>query len=301
MKRFACTCMALLLLAAGCQTLDTVTDLGTSIGVATGTITTDQAQSIGRTTKAVAKTFEDITPEQEYYIGRAVAATILDTYKLYRNDAATRYLNTLGQALAMASEKPETFGGYHFAIMDTEEVNAFAAPGGLIMVSRGLLRCCRSEDAVAAVLAHEIGHIEKLHGLKAIKQGRLRSALTIVAVEAGKNLGGEQLAEVTAAFEGSITDITDTLVNGGYARSQEREADQSAVAIMRRVGYNPMGLVDMLQQMDRLMKPDDKGFGKTHPDPADRVADLKALVRGSGPIQRPAAREARFKAAMRGV
>ncbi len=75
----------------------------------------------------------------------------------------------LGQSLVIFSDRPETFGGYHFLLLDSNEINAFAAPGGLILVTRGMLQCCANEDELAAVLAHEIAHVEKKHGLTAIK------------------------------------------------------------------------------------------------------------------------------------
>ncbi|MCX6995846.1 MAG: M48 family metallopeptidase [Kiritimatiellaeota bacterium] len=283
--------LAMLGLLAGCST---IAQLGTAVGQATGTLTPEQAASINRSAAAMEKTFQDITPEQEYYIGRSVAATILTTYQPLKQAATTEYLNVLGQTLAMYSDKPETFGGYHFAIMDTDEINAFAAPGGLIMVSRGLLRCCRNEDALAAVLAHEIGHVEKQHGLKAISKGRLTSALTILAVEAGKNLGGQNLAQVTKAFEGSIGDITGTLINTGYTRQLEFQADAAAVVILRRVGYNPEGLVNMLDQMQQTMKPGSHGFGTTHPSPQDRIAALRKTLSAPAAVTAPPARQARF-------
>lgn len=284
---------ALALAMAGCSDL---TKVVTSAGVATGKISEDQAKSMNRSAEAVEKTFQDITPEQEYYIGRSVAATILSSYKPYDQAALNQYVNLLGQTLAQASEKPETFGGYHFYVMDTDEINAFAAPGGLILVSRGLIRCCRNEDALAAVLAHEIGHVEKMHGLKAIKKGRLTSALTILAVEAGKNLGGEQLAEVTKAFEGTIGDITGTLVNSGYARELEFEADAVSIRILRRVGYNPEGLVDMLDQMQKKLKPGSHGFGATHPTPKDRIEAARKLIGKPATLVDPPARKQRFAA-----
>ncbi len=286
---------ALVLILAGCSEL---TKVVTSAGVATGKISEDQAKSVNRSAEAIEKTFQDITPEQEYYIGRSVAATIFASYKPYEQAAINQYVNLLGQTLALASEKPETFGGYHFYVMDTEEINAFAAPGGLILVSRGLIRCCRNEDALAAVLAHEIGHVEKLHGLKAIKKGRLTSALTTLAVEAGKNLGGEQLAEVTKAFEGTISDITGTLVNSGYARELEFEADAAAVRILRKVGYSPQGLVDMLDQMQKKLKPGSHGFGATHPTPKDRIEAVRKVMGTPGTLTDPPARKQRFTAAV---
>jgi beta-barrel assembly-enhancing protease len=292
---FALLALAALLLCPGC---DTVTDLGTAVGQATGTITSEQAQSIKRTAKAVEKTFQDITPEQEYYIGRSVAATVLSTYKPYSGEEANHYLNVLGQCLAQASDKPETFGGYHFQIMESDEVNAFSAPGGYVMISRGLLRCCKSEDAVAAVLAHEIGHVQGAHGLRAIKAGRLTSALTILGTETVKTLAKQDVAELTKAFEGSIGDITSTLVNGGYGRSLEREADAAAVTIMKRVGYDPNALVGMLQEMKKHLKPGGLDFAKTHPKPDDRIADVRKWIGAETARVPPAARQARFEKAV---
>jgi len=279
----------------GCETMNQLTELGTSIAVATGDITTNEAESINRTTRAVTKTFEDITPEQEYYIGRTVAATVLLGYKPQSTSALNDYVNRVGQSLAQFSSRPETFGGYHFLVLDSDDINAFAAPGGLILVTRGLLQCCSTEDELAAVLAHEIGHVEKLHGLRAIKTGRLNSALTILAVEAGKNLGGEDLAEVTQAFDESINDITTTLMNSGYSRRLEYEADWAAVQILRKTGYEPGALVAMLENMAQNWNPSRHDFAATHPPPQDRIDQLRRRGVASSKATQ-AARQKRFDA-----
>jgi predicted Zn-dependent protease len=281
--------------------MDTITKVGTTAGMATGTISSQQADSINKTSSAAGKAMEKLTPENEYYIGRAVAATLLQSNKPYDSAAVNQYLNLLGQTLAAASDKPETFGGYHFLAMNTDEINAFAAPGGLILVSRGLLRCCKNEDALAAVLAHEVGHIQAEHAINAIKKSRLTSVFTTLAMETGKNLSGEQVAQLTTALEGSITDITSTLVNSGYARKFETEADTNAVTILKRVGYNPTGLKDMLTEMGSRIKEQKSGFAKTHPDPQDRIKDISPMLQGYGPVESPKARQARFEKAMSGV
>lgn len=285
-------------LLCGCAS---IAELGAAVGEATGAITADQAKSITRTAKAVEKTFQDITPEQEYYIGRAVAATVLNKYDAYDAEQLTRYVNVLGQTLAQASDKPETFGGYHFLVLDSDEINAFAAPGGLVLITRGMVRCCRTEDALAAVLAHEIGHVQGQHGLKAIRKGRLTSALTILAVESAKTFGGQDLATLTEAFEGSISDITSTLMNNGYSRGLEREADRAAVTIMQRVGYDPSALVDMLRQMKQHLKPGGLDFAKTHPAPQDRILDIERIIGASGAVKAPTARQKRFDKATKGI
>ena len=286
---------ALPLLLLGCETLGTLSD----IGVASGTITESQAASIQKSAEAVEKSFEDITPEQEYYIGRAVAAFVLDRYAPYSEEKSNDYVNLLGRGLALASDRPETFGGYHFLILDSDEINAFAAPGGLVLISRGLLRCADSEDAVAAILAHEIAHITRRHGLKAIKTSRITAALTSAAITATQTAGSEELAALTSTFQGSIADITSTLINSGYSRAQESEADLGAVTIMQRVGYNPRALVGMLAIMKKKLKPGGVDFAKTHPDPGERIKDIeKSLAGKPSPPAPPPQRKARYNTAL---
>ena len=169
------------------------------------------------------------------------------------------------------------------------------------MISRGMLRCCADEDALAAVLAHEIAHVAGRHGLQAIKKARLTSALAILAVEGSKNFGSKELADLTEAYEGSILDITSTMMNSGYARRLETEADAAAVATLKRVGYNPGALLDMLGQMDRQLKPGGLDFAKTHPDPSDRIRDLRPIIGSAKAIPAPAARNARFTRALAGL
>jgi beta-barrel assembly-enhancing protease len=287
-----------LALVTGCSS---VSQVGGVLGQATGIMNADQAQSLSQSVKAIEKTFQDITPEQEYYIGRSVAATVLVTYKPFDRDQANAYLNLLGQTVAQFSPKPETFGGYHFLLLDTDEVNAFAAPGGLILISRGMVRCCQSEDELVAVLAHEISHVDHQHGLKAIKKGRLTSALTTLGSAAGQSLAGAQLSEVTAAFAGSITDITSTMMNSGYARTTEFEADKGAVTIMKKLGYDPAALILMLEQMKTHLKPGGHDFAKTHPAPDVRIAEIKKLVNSTAPPAPSPVRQQRFEAAMQGV
>lgn len=293
--------LILWMIVFGCKTVDVVTDIGTSVGVASGVITETQAESIAKSAKAVAKTFEDFTPEQEYYIGRTIGAVILDKYKTYDNQNANTYINLIGQSLAKASDMPETFGGYHFLIQDSDEINALAAPGGLIFVTRGILRCCRHEDAVAAVLAHEIGHIQEKHGLQAIKKSRVTSAITTLGVEGAKTFGGEELAQLTDTFEDSISDITATLVNKGYSRSFEHEADKAAVTILTRMGYDPYALIDMLKVMNTKLKPGGLDFAKTHPSPESRIADIQTLCEKPADVLRPKVRQDRFMAALGGI
>ena len=301
--RYAILSLCVLALASlpACKTMDTLSELGAGVAVATGVATPQQGESIKKAGSAIGKTFESITPEQEYYIGRTVGAVVLNQYKPLNNAAANHYLNVLGQTLAQFSDKPETFGGYHFLIMETDDVNAFSAPGGLIFISRGMIRCCQNEDALAAVLAHEIGHVELQHGLQAISKSRMTSALTILATESAKSFGGKELAQLTEAFEGSIADVTSTMMNNGYSREYERQADRVAVTILQRSGYDPNGLTAMLTQMKKQLKPGGHDFAKTHPSPDSRIKDIAKWIGPVKPVVSSTVRQARFQAAAGGI
>jgi len=289
---------SLMLIFQGCQTLDTVANVGIDLASSTGTISSEQAKSIKRSTQAASQAFEEFTPENEYYIGRTIAANILSRYQVYKDKDAFLYVNMIGQTIAQASDKPETFNGYHFLILDTDEINAFAAPGGLILVSRGLIRCCKYEDALAAVLAHEIGHVQLGHGMGAIRASRYTSLGKIVGVEVTKNLGREQLAQAAEVFDGTVGDIMKTLVDNGYQSSQEYDADKAAITLLKRVGYNPAALKDMLDQMDERLGQNSGGFGKTHPTPRKRLENIDPLLKSIGTVKVPSVRKARFYKSM---
>jgi len=281
----------------GCSSLG---DLGSSLNPFN--MSSSQVESLGKTAQAVSKSFEDITPSQEYYIGRAVAASIFASYSPYAAAKANTYVNLLGQTLAVCSDRPETYGGYHFQILDSDAINAFAAPGGLILVTRGLLRCAENEDEAAAILAHEIGHVVKQHGLQAIKTSRITAALTSAALTAAETVGPSELRELTSVFGDSIDDITSTLVNSGYSRAQELEADQQAAAILKEAGYDPHALVQMLKVMETKLKPGGLDFSKTHPDPEVRIKAVETVLLVSPPAAAaPAQRLSRFKAALGGI
>ena len=296
-KRLADFTAAAVLAAAlaGCAAMG---DAVASVGVATGTLSTQQGESIRQTAQAVEKSFQDITPEQEYYIGRTVGAVIVSQYRPYPEPRVNEYLNVLGRTLSLFSDRPETFGGYHFLALDTGEINAFAAPGGDIYVSRGLLRCAASEDEVAAILAHEIGHVVGKHGLQAIKKSRLTTALTSAALTAGSLAAPEETAKLSQAFGDSIKDITSTLINNGYSRELEAQADQLAVGILGRAGYDPAALVRVLETMSGRVTSGGPGFGKIHPDPRDRIQAVQPELPSARPAPAPPERQRRYEAAL---
>ena len=301
LKVFA-TASLICLLAASCQYIGNITRVGTGIAVATGAMEEDRAQEINQQADALAKSFQEITPEQEYYIGRAVSAVVLNDYAPYDNKKANKYINVVGQSLALASGRPFTFGGYHFLILDSKEINAFAAPSGLIFVTRGIFKCAANEDEVAAILAHEIAHVELKHGLQSIQKNRLTTALADIAVSAAEHSKNERLAELSREFGGSIKDITSTLVNVGYSRAFEREADESAVMMLQSLGYDPKALIRVLRKMAFWQIWRREGFSKTHPRPWSRIGNIRREISGTDYTQEvPRERRVRYRVAMKKV
>lgn len=255
----------------------------------------DKIKSAFTVGKAAAKAAEEITPEQEYYIGRAVSANILSKYKLYNDKKLTAYVSKIGLLLSTHSKAPYTFGGYSFAVLDSEEINAFASPGGMIFATKGMIRLCDSEDALAAVLAHEIAHVQNKHGIKSIEKGRLTSFFSTVAGEGLKHYGNKNIAQLTNIFEGSINDIVNTMLLNGYSKAYEYEADKDGVEILKKAGYKEDKILSMLENMKNGLKTHKGGFGSTHPDPKDRIEELKPIV-GVTAEEIPSVRKERFAA-----
>jgi predicted Zn-dependent protease len=251
--------------------------------------------------KAGKKAIQKFTPSQQHYIGRTVGAKLIAQYKPYDNDTVNRYLNELGQTLAAVSDMPDVYLGYRFMALDTDEVNAFALPGGLILVSRGLLKCCKSEDDLAAVIAHEIGHVQLEHGIKIVERGKDKAFFLTLGTEAAKTWAPEDLAQMADILGESADKVVSTLATG-YDAKKEFEADAAAITIMTRLGYDPKGLLNMLQELDNKTHSEDKkGFGKSHPPVSLRIRKVRELTNSAGGVSASSARQKRFKAALQGI
>ena len=242
---------------------------------------------------------EDFTPEQEYYIGRAVGAQILTRYSVDSSGPdQTAYLNKILQALVVNSPGPELYNGYHAVILDSDEINAFATSGGHIFVSRALIDSAASEDTLAAVLAHEIAYVQLRHSVKAIQADRKAQAIRAFAASGtGALTGGTALEELTDIFDKSITDALITLIDKGYSRDQEFDADTNALALLAAAGYDPVSLLDMLRTLDQDQPNHPGGFNATHPVPRDRLNNVNRRLGGYSVPDTRAFRRARFSAA----
>jgi predicted Zn-dependent protease len=244
------------------------------------------------------KSWQDLDPSEEHYIGRSVAAEILamPAYPLVQDEVAQAYLNDVGLAVALTNERVrQPFLEYRFALLDSEEVNAFACPGGTILVTKGLLRKTASEDELAAVLAHEIAHVTLRHGVQAIQKGNLAQAFTYLAAgTAQATMKQEDLEQLTGIFDQSVKDVVETLITSGYSREAEAEADKLGREFLTGTGYDPQALSRVLARMDDAGG--EGGMFATHPSPADREASLGAPVAFAGEPAAIERRDARYRA-----
>ncbi|MDR2942347.1 MAG: M48 family metalloprotease [Treponema sp.] len=237
---------------------------------------------------------DDFSPLDAYYLGRAVAANILNIYKLYSNTEAVQYLNRICQALVINSDYPSPYIGYFVIVIDSNEFNAFATPGGHIFVTRKLIESTASEDMLAAIIAHELAHIVLKHGVKIINETKLENELSSVADWAASTAASKSAtAERAANFRDSITKTVDVLMRSGYSQTQEFEADLEAVVMLARTGYDPGALMGMLKVLQSAKGSGNGGFYSTHPSPEQRIANIEALKFRKNDTQRYRAQ--RFK------
>jgi predicted Zn-dependent protease len=263
-----------------CETLASAASVGAQIAGAVGAIDENTANAISQSGDAIARAAEEITPEQEYYIGRAVGANLLNNYRVWNQaPQLTAYLNKICAAITANSPKPEIFNGYHVVILDSGEINAFATSGGHIFVTRGLISCANTEDALAAVIAHEIAHIQLQHSIKAIKTSRITEALWITGASAA-NVASRNLniRELTDIFDQSVGEIVTTMVNTGYSQTQEFDADNMALSLLASAGYTPSSLLEVLQVLEQNQPKVPGGFNKTHPAPGLRINNAMKTV-----------------------
>jgi predicted Zn-dependent protease len=218
---------------------------------------------------------DDISSEDAYFLGRAVAANILTRYRFYtQKPAAARYLNQICAAITVNSPMPDSYNGYHVGILDSPELNAFATTGGHIFVCRGLMEALTTEDALAAVLAHEIAHIQLRHGVELIKNMRLTRELSNAADRAAGIAAREAgLGQRKVLFDNSVREMVTTLIVNGYTHKQEFEADAYALKLLADAGYSPASMVDVLTILQKTKR--GGGINGTHPLPAQRITNVQ--------------------------
>ncbi len=205
--------------------------------------------------------------EEEVAIGREIAGRLLGAAPLVNDKQLQRYVNKVGVWVAKQSSRENLT--WHFGVIESDDINAFAAPGGYILVTKGLYKKLRNEAELAGVLAHEIGHVIKQHHLKILKQGRLIDlGGGILKQKAGAGNKGQAIGKMI----GSGAEI----LARGLDKSAEYEADRIGVVLAARAGYDAYALPAVLQEIGHV-KADDSSVAllfKTHPHPEKRLIEL---------------------------
>lgn len=225
--------------------------------------------------KNLTEVSREISEPEEIFIGEGMAALVLGAAPLRKEDALQRYVNQVGRYLTLQTDRPDL--PWHFGVLDSESVNAFATPGGHILVTYGLLRKMNNEAELAGVLAHEIAHVLKKHHLAAMKSaggtGFLANLASLTVDQKGG--GGAYGKELSNNL---IDGMKEVLVRG-LDKGDEYEADRMGVVIATRAGYDPYGLPAVLQALEELSG---RGEGTllfaTHPAPASRLDTLDGLM-----------------------
>lgn len=207
--------------------------------------------------------------QEEIQIGREIAGNLLGAAPLVRDDALQKYVNQVGRWVANQSERADL--PWHFGVIESEDINAFAAPGGYVIVTKGLYRRLENEAQLAGVLSHEIAHVLRNHHLKILQKSQL--------LDLGAGLLGKKI--------GQNNDIIQKVIGRGAeicARSLDKnaefEADRMGVALTARAGYEPYGLPEVLQTIGQTGK-DESSVAllfKTHPHPDDRLVKLDDAI-----------------------
>ncbi|MFZ9520715.1 MAG: M48 family metalloprotease [Silvanigrellaceae bacterium] len=223
---FAISIPLLCLIVVSCQSIKRAT---VNVGEALGSET-------------LVKAAADLTPRQEYFLGRSIMARALTERPAHNSENLQTYINQLGQYLALHSTRTTVFKGYRFVVTDDSLPVAMSAPGGFVLLSIGMMKSARNEDEMAAILAHEIGHVALKHHEENIKAANQMAFAKSVLQHVGSLSPNSAMV---SAFSEAVASGVDIAFNKG----QERDADDAAIEILIRAGYAPNALQKVIERI----------------------------------------------------
>jgi beta-barrel assembly-enhancing protease len=209
-----------------------------------------------------------LSDEDEIRAGQQATANLLGVAPLVQDEGLQRYVNTVGRWVAMGSERPDL--PWHFGVIDSADVNAFAAPGGYVLITRGLYASLSDESELAGVLGHEIAHVVERHHIEL-----MRSSLML---ELGVKVLEREVLRDREALVRRLVGTGAEIFARRLDQEAEFEADGKGVVLAARAGYSPFGLPAVLQKIASVEKTDDRLalLYETHPAPEDRLRHLDA-------------------------
>jgi predicted Zn-dependent protease len=221
----------------------------------------------------------NVNDEQERRIGEDVSVKIRQRFGVVQDVDVHKYVSLVGTLLAQQTERPNL--AWTFIVLDTDGVNAFAAPGGFVHITRGALGLIRNESELAGVLAHEITHVTHKHTVNAIRKSK--------AVTLG---GSETLSDRGPLLDRIANRAYAMVLENAFDRGDELDADKEAIALTQKVGYASSALADFLTRLDDRNKDqaERNGLFASHPETKERIEKIKASAKGGAAV------EARYKA-----
>jgi predicted Zn-dependent protease len=212
-----------------------------------------------------------ISEEDERKIGEEVSAKLCEEFGVYQDKDVTKYVSLVGSVLAQASSRPNL--KWEFIVLDTDGVNAFASPGGLVHITRGLLGLLKNEAELAGALGHEITHVTEKHTVNSIQKS---NRFNLATDQVGKGLAGELLAQIA---QQAYSDV----LNNKFDRNDENEADKLGVTLANKVGYAPAGLASVLTKLAERAKAANQqqpsGMFASHPQIQDRIDKIGKTIK----------------------
>ena len=222
------------------------------------------------------KAVEGLSLQDEIAVGDAVSLQIVDSFDgVWRNAEATRRVNLIGRVLGRYTQRQDL--EWRFGLLNSDEINAFSAPGGRVFITRGLYKLVANDDELAGVLGHEIEHIDRRHAVKIIARGQ-----GIEALKEGLTIAGKF---DPAKYDGLVSGFSDVILKKGYDKDTEFDADKAGRALAATSGFAPGGLRSVIEKLR------EKGIGSgktfsTHPAAEER---LKKLPADPAPVAAPPA------------
>ncbi|MDJ0834020.1 MAG: M48 family metalloprotease [Gammaproteobacteria bacterium] len=219
-------------------------------------------------------TLKDV--ELEVRFGREMSAVILADFKMMDQQELNRYVNLVGQTVLQQSSRQDI--PFHFAVINSPVINAYAAPGGYIFVTRGALNLMRSEAELAGVLAHEIAHVAQRHIVKALKiKAEDDSALGSVS-----RIIGSTSSSANVVFDQVVDKAIEILFSEGLKRQDEFEADEIGIVLTAMAGYEPLAYYQYLQRIQPYVERPGAEMSKTHPPITSRLKKLQNIIDNEG-------------------
>jgi len=225
----------------------------------------DKAQQAKKAKDAIDKL--NITEEEEIKLGSDVSLKVRARFGVVQDPAVHQYITLLGMAIAEQTERPKL--PWQFIVLDTDGVNAFASPGGFVHITKGALGLMKNEAELAAVLAHEIGHVAHKHTVSAIRKANAEKLLSEAAL-ADRGPFLDRLANMAY----------DMVLEGKFDRGDELDSDKYSVTMTQKLGYSSGTLADFLTRLADRNKdqPERNGLFASHPETKERIEKVRQLA-----------------------